>query len=105
MLEGSLRGRVERPVSVVDLSHSGCLVRCAAALEPGSIHDLRVRLTRASLEAKVRVTETSLDGTTPEEEERRHLVGLEFLGLPARDEALLREFLEERRRAGGPPSS
>ena len=36
-LEGSLRGRVVHPVRLLDLSLTGCLVRCDARLDPGAI--------------------------------------------------------------------
>ena len=43
-LEGSLTGRVVHPVRLVDLSLTGCLVRCDTLLEPGAILDLRLQL-------------------------------------------------------------
>ena len=97
-LEGSLRGRTERPVSVIDLSLSGCLVRCGYALDHGAILDLHLRLQEEAFGAKVQVTESSLDGVTGADEPARFLAGLAFLGLAAREEARLRRFLEDERR-------
>ena len=103
-LPGSLSGRVTRPVTVVDLSTSGCLVRCASRLDPGAIFDLGVKLESHYLTTKVRVAEAYLDGTADDD---RYLAGLEFLSLPARDEIRLRQFLDEegrrRRSAHAPP--
>jgi hypothetical protein len=103
-LVGSLSGRSPRPVTIVDLSASGCLVRCGARLDPGAIFDLGVKLDKHHLTTKVRVTEAYLDGTT---DEGRYLAGLEFLSLPARDDIMLRQFLDEegrrRRSAHAPP--
>jgi hypothetical protein len=101
-LEGSLLGRASRGVTVVDLSLTGCLVRCDALLEPGAIFDLSLRLGDEPFAAKVRVAEASLDGASPAEETRRYFAGLHFLSLPAQEEARLRAFLEERRRHGSP---
>jgi hypothetical protein len=97
-LEGSLKGRMERPVSVVDLSLSGCLVRCGAALDHGAILDLHLRLQEDDFGVKVQVTESSLDGASGTDEPARYLAGLSFLGLPAREEARLRRFLEDEKR-------
>jgi hypothetical protein len=99
-MEGRLIGRVAHPVRVVDLSLVGCLVRCDALLEPGAILDLEFRLQDETFAAKVRVVESSLDGSgsavpggaTPA------MAGLDFVSLPARDESRLRRFLEEERR-------
>jgi c-di-GMP-binding flagellar brake protein YcgR len=93
-LPGVLRGRSERSVEVVDLSLTGCLLRCPAALEPGSIHDLLLSLGRGSFQAKARVTETSLDGSAVDSPELKYLIGVEFLRLAARDQAALREFID-----------
>lgn len=98
-LEGSLRGRTEREVSVVDLSLTGCLVRCTSALDRGAILDLHFQLQDLAFGVKVQVTESSLDGASRSGEPAQHyLAGLAFLGLPAREEARLRRFLEDERR-------
>jgi hypothetical protein len=86
-LAGTLRGRSARPVTLVDLSLTGCLLRCEAALDRGSIHDLELPLERG-MRAKARVTESSRDGAAV-----GFLVGLEFLQVKARDLAVLRSFL------------
>ena len=97
-LEASLSGRHKRPVRVLDLSRTGCLVQCETLLDHGAILDLELVLAPEPLVAKVRVTETYLDGSAPAEEAPRYLAGLEFLGLPAREETRLRRFLDELRR-------
>jgi PilZ domain len=94
-LPGSLSGRAPRPVTVVDLSTRGCLVRCAARLDPGAILDLGLKLDSHYLTTKVRVTEAYLDGTA---NDASYMAGLEFLSLPARDEIRLRQFLDEEGR-------
>jgi hypothetical protein len=97
-LEGSLAGRSVRSVTVVDLSLTGCLAQCEARLDPGAIFDLSLRLDDGPLPAKVRVTEASVDGASTGSQAPRHLAGLEFLGLPVREEQRLRRFLEGERR-------
>lgn len=97
-LEGSLAGRAVRAVTVLDLSVSGCLVQCDARLDPGAILDLSLQLEDGPLSAKVRVMEASLDGEAAAGEPQRCLAGLEFLGLPAREEGRLRRLLEVERR-------
>jgi PilZ domain len=96
--EGWLSGRQPRPVKVLDLSASGCLVRCTAPIEPDSILDLTLRLGPETIAAKVRVSHACLDGAVAPDEPARFLVGLSFLGLSAREEAALRRFLDDERR-------
>lgn len=96
--EGSLSGRQPRPVRVLDLSPAGCLVQCEALLDPGAILDLQVRLEAEPLSAKVRVTNSCVDGSAPAGQPPRFLAGLEFLSLSAREQAGLRRFLEDERR-------
>jgi hypothetical protein len=95
---GSLTGRCVEPVRVLDLSPRGCLVRCSAHPEPGSIRDLTIELEGAPMSAKVRVAQTSRDGGWVDSADVRYLAGLEFLSLPADDEARLLRFLEAARR-------
>ena len=95
--DGSLSGRQPRPVELLDLSLSGCLVRCDVPLDAGRILDLELRLDEP-LHAKVKVTNTCLDGAVASGQARRFLAGLEFLGLSAREQAGLRRFLEDERR-------
>lgn len=97
-LPGSLSGRHRRPITVVDLSRTGCLVQCDNLLDHGAILDLDIALDAEPFAAKVLVTETYLDGAAAPEESPRYLAGLEFLGLPAREETRLRRFLEDERR-------
>ena len=103
---GSLRGRVSRTITLLEISATGCLVRCEGRLLSGAIHDIELDLEDGHptpLLAKVRVADASLDGAS---EEARSLAGLEFLGLSAVEDARLRRFLDrerrERRRADAP---
>jgi PilZ domain len=106
-LEGSLQGRSRRPVTIIDLSLTGCLVRGDAALDRGTILDLRLDFSLRPIEVKVRVAGCSVEGESLASGRPHYLTGLEFLGLPAGAAARLRLFLgSERRRRGGalPPS-
>lgn len=94
---GSLSGRQPRPIELLDLSPSGCLVRCDALLDAGRILDLELQLDDP-LRAKVRVTNACQDGSVAAGQAARFLAGLEFLGLSAREQAALRRFLEDERR-------
>jgi hypothetical protein len=98
-LPGTLRGRQERAVTVVDLSLTGCLLRSDAPLLLGSIHDLELPLSGSPLQAKARVTESSQDGdAVAQGGPARFLVGLEFVQLKAQDQAGLRAFLDQEAR-------
>ena len=97
-LPGSLMSRRSRAVTVVDLSLTGCLVRGDAALDTDQVLDLRMELDSAPFTAKVRVTESYLDGSAGSAASPRYLAGLAFLGLQAQEEARLRRFLDEERR-------
>lgn len=98
-LAGTLRGRAARPVTVVDLSLTGCLVRSPAPLDAGSIHDLELPLASGALLAKARVTESSRDGAAEADGgPQRFLVGLEFVQLKAHDQVGLLAFLDEEAR-------
>ena len=97
-LEGVVSGRSSKTVSIIDLSSTGCLVRCTACPEPGTILDLRMTIGDEPFVAKVRVAESSLDGATPAGEDPQYLTGLEFLALPAQEESRLLHFLESERR-------
>jgi PilZ domain-containing protein len=97
-IAGSLAGRAARAVDVVDLSLTGCLVRLPAALDPGAIFDLELKLHADPFRAKVRVIESSVDGTGTPQDGPRYLAGLQFVSLPAREEVRLRRFLDDERR-------
>jgi len=97
-LPGSLVSRRSRAVTVVDLSLTGCLVRGDAALDTDQVLDLRTELDSAPFTAKVRVTESYLDGSAGSAVSPRYLAGLAFLGLQAHEAARLRRFLDEERR-------
>ena len=96
-LAGELAGRVAHPVTILDLSLTGCLVQCGALLDHGAIFDLAMEIGGAPLAAKVKVAESYLDGAAAEPAPR-YLAGLEFLGLPPLAADHLRRFLDEERR-------
>jgi hypothetical protein len=91
-LSGRVIARSDWTVGIVDLSVSGCLVLSPAALDGGAIIDVHVEIPGQKLSLKGRVIHSSLDGASLER--RRYLVGLEFMGLPAREEKDLRVYLE-----------
>jgi hypothetical protein len=95
---GSLKGRLPRAVTVIDLSLTGCLVRCETLLVNGAILDLEVALDDGPLPMRVRVIESSVDGAAAAEPGHGCLAGLEFLGLPPREDARLRRFLDDEKR-------
>jgi hypothetical protein len=97
-LEGRLASRLPHAVIVEDLSVTGCLVRCDTLLDHGAILDLEMRLGEDPMGARVRVAESYLDGERTEGQTGRYLAGLEFLGLPPREAAQLRRFLDDERR-------
>jgi hypothetical protein len=99
-IKGLLTGRSAWNVCIVDLSLSGCLVQCPVALDHDAIVDMELEIGTEKLGIKARVVYASVDGTALPEE-KRHLIGLEFLGLPAREEADLRRFLEDELRRHG----
>src|SRR5260221_9035423 len=105
-IPGFLEARVRIPVTVVDLSLGGCLVRCDRALGSGKVLDLRLDLGGRPFVVKVKAAESSVDGTSLSEPRPRYLAGLEFLSLPADEELRLRSFLdaERRRRQRARPS-
>jgi hypothetical protein len=96
-LAGKLRGRVAHPVTVVDLSATGCLVECGTLLDPGAILDLAIEIGGPTLDARVKVAESYVDGAAPADAPR-YLGGLEFLGLVPHAADRLRRFLDEERR-------
>jgi hypothetical protein len=77
-------------MTVIDLSLTGCLVRCGTLLKPGAILDFEMDLAD--------VADASVDGSASSEGGQGCLAGLEFLGLPPREDARLRRFLDEERR-------
>ena len=107
-LDAALGGRSPRAARLIDLSLNGCLLRSAAALDPGAVVDLRFELPDGTLRTKARVAEASVDGDSLPGDEPSFLAGLEFLGLAAADELRLRAFVAEqarrRRSAHTPPA-
>ena len=103
---GTVKGRTSHAITVVDLSQTGCLVRCGTLLKPGAILDFEMALDDGPLSAKVRVADASVDGAAAADETSGCLAGLAFLGLPPHEDARLRRFLdEERRRRRGADAS
>lgn len=100
-LRGSLRHRVSWDVTVQDLSLTGCLLQCPGDLDPGAIVDVHFEMGPGLLAAKARVVDASVDGEALPSASR-YLVGLEFLGLPPREQTDLRVFLEEEARRRRP---
>jgi PilZ domain-containing protein len=99
-LRGSLRHGTAWDVVVQDLSLTGCLLQCPTGVDGGAIVDLSLDLGTTRLGAKARVVDVSIDGSALPAASR-YLVGLEFLGLPVREEADLRSFLEREARRRG----
>ena len=95
---GRVKGRLSHAIVVIDLSLTGCLVRCATLLKSGAILDFEMDLDDGPLSTKVRVADASVDGAASADAGRACLAGLEFMGLPPREDARLRRFLDEERR-------
>jgi len=95
---GRLGARLPRTITVIDLSLTGCLVRCGTLLDAGAILDLEIALDDGPLQSKVRVADASMDGAAGADEHAGFLAGLEFVALPPREAARLRRFLDEERR-------
>ena len=104
--EGRLTGRLSHRVHAIDLSLTGCLVRCDTLLDHGAILDLELTIDPQPLATKVRVAEAYLDGSAPAGA-GGFLAGLEFLGLAPQEATRLRTFLEgeRRRRQGAHPAA
>jgi len=100
-LRGSLRHGVSWDVTVQDLSLTGCLLQCPGDLDPGAIVDVNLEMGARLLAAKARVVDAAMDGEALPGP-CRYLVGLEFLGLPVREQTDLRVFLEEEARRRPP---
>ena len=95
---GRLKGRLPHAIVVIDVSLTGCLVRCGTLLKSGAILDFEMDLDDGPVSTKVRVAEASVDGVASADAGQAFLAGLEFLGLPPREDARLRRFLDEERK-------
>lgn len=95
---GRVKGRLPHAIIVIDLSLTGCLVRCGTLLKSGAILDFEMDLDDGPLSTKVRVADASVDGAASADAGQACLAGLEFMGLPPREDARLRRFLDEERR-------
>ena len=93
-----VKGRLPHAIVVIDVSLTGCLVRCGTLLKSGAILDFEMDLDDGPLSTKVRVAEASVDGVASGDAGQACLAGLEFLGLPPREDARLRRFLDEERK-------
>lgn len=93
-----MKGRLPHAIIVIDLSLTGCLVRCGTLLKSGAILDFEMDLDDGPLSTKVRVAEASVDGAASADAGQACLAGLEFMGLPPREDARLRRFLDEERK-------
>jgi hypothetical protein len=104
--EGRLTGRLSHRIRSIDLSLTGCLIRCDTLLDHGAILDLELTIDPQPLCTKVRVAESSIDGAAPAGS-GAYLAGLEFLGLAPQEATRLRTFLEgeRRRRQGAHPAA
>jgi len=100
-LEGALLGRSRRGITVVELSPTGCLAQCSAAPDRGAILDLEIDMEGQAFAAKVRVSQSSVEGGSPPGGPPMYLAGLEFLALTAEAEARLHRFLDDQRRRKG----
>jgi hypothetical protein len=96
-LSARLAGRAPQPVTVVDLSMTGCLVQCGARLVHGAIFDLAMDVAGSPIDAKVQVADSYKDGSAAETAPR-YLAGLEFLALTPRAADRLRRLLDDERR-------
>jgi hypothetical protein len=96
-------GRTTRPAVLLDVSLTGCLLQCDALLDHGAILDLHLRLEPDPFVAKARVVDSWLDGSLSGEGAPAYLAGLEWLGLPVREQTALRRFIaaEQQRRSAG----
>src|SRR5712691_7838730 len=95
-----LVGALTRPMEKAREGRGRRAPRLAVEL-PGALVSRRSRAVTVvdlSFTAKVRVTESYLDGSAGSTASPRYLAGLAFLGLQAQEEARLRRFLDEERR-------
>jgi hypothetical protein len=99
--KGSLTGRRAHSVAILDLSESGCLVRCGQGFDLDSILDLSLQVGDEAIAVKVRVMDSSIDGSTAADEGEVHLIGLEFLAVPAGAAKQIRRVIEDELRGRG----
>jgi hypothetical protein len=82
---------------VVDLSLTGCLVRCGTLLKSGAILDFEMDLDDGPLSAKVRVADASVDGAPRGGRPGPAWPAFRSWGLPPREDARLRAVSWTRR--------
>lgn len=91
---GELHGEVMifQPLSIKEISHSGCLVETAFQLHLNSLHDIRLTLGDQSVILKGRVAHCSISDVGQELVHYR--TGLEFIELSERNHEVIVEFIE-----------
>jgi PilZ domain len=73
---GRLKGRLPHAIVVIDVSLTGCLVRCGTLLKSGAILDFEMDLDDGPVSSKVRVAEASVDGVASGDPGQACLAGL-----------------------------
>jgi hypothetical protein len=86
-VRGTARAQV--PAHLVDLSLGGALLRLAACLEIGAIHDFVLQLDRESLWVQGEVKRCHRAGAGYE-------AGIEFIGIDPHDQERLRTYLKRQ---------
>jgi len=91
---GELHGEVMlfQPLSIKEISDSGCLVETAYQLHLDSLHDLRLTLGDTSLVVKGRVVHSSISDV--EQEIVLYRTGIEFVEPSERVIGVIREFID-----------
>ena len=91
---GDLHGEVMifQPLSIREISHTGCLVETAFQLHLNSLHDIRLTLGEQSIILKARVAHCSISDVGQEQVHYR--TGLEFIELSDRIQDVIVEFIE-----------
>jgi len=97
-LKGRLLGRTALDVEIIDLSLSGCLMRCETRFDRGMFLDLELTLGDEALESKARVVDCSSDGEVGPGAGPLYLVGLTFVTFPPNGEYRLRRFLDDQKK-------
>lgn len=93
-IDATLAGRQRYRVTVLDLSQTGCMVRCPQRLMPGAVLDLHMRLEGRPFTAWVQVAESAIEGQSLDTGgQPTSLVGLSFLGLPVDEQQRLQGLL------------
>ena len=91
---GELHGEIMifQPMSIKEISRSGCLVETGFQLHLNSLHDVRLTLGDQSVILKGRVVHSSISDVGQEIVHYR--TGLEFIELSERNREVIVEFIE-----------